>query len=176
MVFLILLILLSAVILFVYILGSQIIMHYRTKVPFVPSAKSDIRDMIDKIPITREDFVLDLGSGDGRVLFLIEQLTRAKVRGYEMPGWAITYAFIKKRLKKSKADFISDSFFNYGWSEATVIYIYLFPFLLERVWQKAKQECAPGTKIISRDFQIPNATPTREWKTPTNHTMRMYIV
>lgn len=158
------------------VLVTQLRTYYLTRVPFIATARADIVDLAKRLPVKSSDIVLDLGSGDGRVLLWLEKLTKATVRGYELSGWPLWYARLKKRYYHSRADFIAGSFFDYGWSEATVIYVYLFPFLLPKIWLKAKSECSPGTKVVSRDFRIPDVKPNREWKTPTGHTIRVYIV
>lgn len=155
---------------------SQLRAHYITRVPFVPTHRSDVVDLVKRLPVTAKDIVIDLGCGNGRVLFVIERLTGATVRGYEMEGWPFWYAKIKRMVLGSKVKFVSGSFFNHNWSDSTIIYAYLLPFLLPKVWEKFKSECAPGTRLVSRDFLVPGVAPTQEWKTPSNHTMRVYTL
>lgn len=172
-------------ILFVFLFGALLLMFMmltemlnfiQTRVPFVPTAKKDIQDLVNRVGITETDFVFDLGSGNGKVLFIVEQLTRARTRGLQRAGWTQIYARIKKLLTHSKTEFISGNFFNSSWSDATIVYGYLYPFLMSQVGEKAKRDCKPGTKIVVRDFPIPNLKLHQSWETPTFHKMFLYII
>lgn len=155
---------------------TEMIVFVRGRVPFVPTTEADIRDLAQRLPITDRDFMFDLGSGNGKVLFLIEDATGARVRGFQYAGWTQWYARLKKLFTKSKAELISGDFFKQPWHEATIIYGYLFPPLMPHVGIKALQECRPGTKIIVRDFPITTLEQKDEWQTPTGHNMYLYII
>ena len=64
----------------VVIMFTELLNFVQTHVPFVPTAKKDLIDMIARAGITREDLVYDLGSGNGKVVFTVEQLTGARQR------------------------------------------------------------------------------------------------
>lgn len=162
--------------LLLFIILTELSNFIMTHVPFVPTRKKDIEDLVKRVNIQPGDKFYDIGSGNGKVVFLIEKLTGAQTMGLQRAGWTQTYAKLKKRLIGSKARFISGNFFDHPWQEANVIYAYLYPFLMSQVGEKAMQDCRPGTKIIARDFYIPNLRLSDSWQTPSNHKIYLYII
>lgn len=162
--------------LIVYMMLTELLNFIQTNVPFRPTAKKDLVDMIHRVGITSSDYVLDIGSGNGKALFIVEQLTGARVRGIQRAGWTQDYAKLRKLVFGSRVELISANFFDHSWAEATVIYGYLYPFLMQKVGEKALGECLPGTKLIIRDFPIPQLKASREWVTPTSHHMYEYVI
>ncbi len=167
-------ILLIGALILLYMMLTEMINFIQTKVPFVPSSKRDIEDMTKRIGITEKDFVIDLGSGNGKVLFIIEKLTGAKTRGLQRAGWTQEYGRLKKFVIGSRVDLVSGDLFKLPWSDATVVYAYLYPPLMRNVGAKFRADCKPGTKLVCRDFYIPEFTPKQEWQTPSDHTMYLY--
>lgn len=155
---------------------TEMIVFVRTRVPFVPSPQKDIAELVRRLPITKRDVVYDLGSGNGKVVFAIEKLSDATVRGYQLAGWTQWYAKMRKTVSGSKAQFISGDFFKYHWGDATIVYAYLYPFLMRSVGDKALADCRPGTKIIARDFPIPNLRLHEHWDMRGKHEIFIYIV
>ncbi len=158
------------------VMFTEMLNFVQTRVPFVPTAEKDIADMAKRVGITKEDFVIDLGSGNGKVLFVIERLTGAGIRGLQRAGWTQWYGKVKKLLTGSKIELISANFFEKSWSDATVVYAYLYPPLMRSVGEKFKEDCKPGTKLVCRDFPVPNMAAIEQWQTPTGHTMYLYKV
>src|SRR5438128_2266947 len=104
-VFLLLVILETAVII------SAFVGFVVTRVPFVSTARKDIEIIVKHLPITEKDFFFDLGSGDGKVVFIVEELSGAKTRGFELTLWTYFLAKIKKVFKHSQAQFRNQNFF-----------------------------------------------------------------
>src|SRR5207248_548166 len=112
--------------------------------------------------------------GSGKVLFAVEKVTGAKVRGFELALWAYLWAKIKKAVKGSRAELKYGNFFKQNFSDATVIYCYLYPPLMRMVGQKVIEDCRQGTKVVSRDFHIPNLQQVASWKSVTGHDIYVY--
>lgn len=155
---------------------TEMLVFVRTRVPFVPTSKRDIERIVKRLPITKDDYVYDLGSGNGRVVFAIEKLSGAHVKGFQLMGWTHWYARLSKKLVGSKAELHGTNFFKHNWGEATVIYAYLYPFLMSQVGAKAALDCRVGTRIIARDFPIPNLTLHERWDMGNNHEIFVYII
>ncbi len=155
---------------------SEMAVFVRTRVPFVPSPRKNISELVAKLPITKDDYVFDLGSGNGKVLFEIEKLSGARVKGFQLGGWTQWFAKLKKLFIGSKAELVSDNFFNHSWSDATIVYAYLYPFLMRDIGSKALAECKPGTRIVARDFFIPTLDLHERWDLGGKHEMFIYII
>lgn len=169
-------VLLLGSLLIVYMMVTELLNFVQTNVPFVPTSKVDLLDMIERVGIAKDDYVFDIGSGNGKVLFAVEDTTGARAKGFQRAGWTQVYAQLRKKLTGSKVELQSGDFFKFSWSDATVIYGYLYPFLMERVGEKARKDCRPGTKIVVRDFPIPNLQLHESWETPAHHTIFVYII
>src|SRR6266404_2400683 len=136
-----LLIMLVFVCVLLFIIVSEFIAFLRTRVPFVPTHAGDIEFIVKQLGITSRNTFYDLGSGNGKVVFLVEDLTGAKVKGFELSWWTILFSKLKAVVKRSKASFISQNFFKADWSGADYVYGYLFPPLMGRVKEKFLAEC-----------------------------------
>lgn len=164
---------------------TELINFIQTRVPFVPTARKDIVDMVSRVGITSTDYVYDLGSGNGKVVFTVSNLTGARTKGFQRSGWTQWYAQLKNYFRKSAAkqkssvELVTGNFFDHSWSDATVIYGYLYPFLMRSVAEKALEDCRPGTKLVIRDFYLPNLSRLIQldsWQTPTGHTIYLYEI
>ncbi len=132
------------------------------KTPFIPTPRQTIFKILEEITIKPNDFIYDLGCGNGRFLFLAYQKQpKAFYFGIEKKifpyFWAKIIQFFKKfkdkNITKNIKFFLKD-IFEINLSSADFIYLYLTPFLLEKLESKLLKELKPGAKIISCDFPL----------------------
>lgn len=177
------LLLLATVLLFV--IFSELVAFLRTRVPFVPTHAGDVEFIVKKLGISNKDTFYDLGSGNGKVVFLVNQLTGAKCIGYELSWWTYLYARLKNWLAfpdKAKrindnvewVQFRNENFFKANWSEANYIYAYLYPPLMGRIEEKFQAEMKPGSVAVVRDFPFPNMPYTEKHFLPKKHEIYIY--
>lgn len=159
-----------------FVFLTELLNFIQTRVPFVPTRKEDIEDIVNRVSISPDDLVYDIGSGNGKVLFLIERLTTAKTMGLQRAGWTQVYAKVRAWVSGSNTQFKSGNFFDSSWQPATVIYAYLYPFLMHQVGEKILRECRPGTRVIVRDFPITNLPLIETWQSPSNHKIYLYQI
>lgn len=138
-----------------FVVVSAFLVFLKTRVPFVPTPIRDLEKLKDLGFLKSGEKILDLGSGDGRVVFKLEKMGMWPA-GTELGRWMYYWAKIRKLWLNSKAEFFRKDLFGMSWKEYNVIYCYLYPPLMRRVGEKAKTELLPGSKVISRDFPIPN--------------------
>jgi hypothetical protein len=124
--------------------------------PYVPSPQSLVADMLKVAEIGPNDFIIDLGSGDGRIV-----LTAAKVFGARGFGVEIKDELVLKANQAAKAEGISDrvkfvkqDLFKTDISQATVLTMYLLPDTVNLLKDKLLNELRPGTRIISHDYPL----------------------
>jgi hypothetical protein len=172
MLFLIVMLLVAVFILF--IITSSFLGFIITRVPFVPTYKGDIEFIVKKLGINSADVFYDLGSGDGKVVFLVEKLSGAKVKGFELTWWTHLLAQLKKSVRRSRAQLVNRNFFKQNWSDANYIYGYLYPPLMGRVEEKFLADCKPGSVAIIRDFPLPNLKPVEVYNLPKKHEIYIY--
>lgn len=121
---------------------------------WVPTPNSLIKAMLDKAKVGPGDFLVDLGSGDGRIV--IEAARRgARAVGIEYnPDMVrLSEASAKKAGVADKAKFYNMDLFEYDFSEATVVSMYLLSELNLRLRPKLL-EMKPGTRIVSNTFNL----------------------
>lgn len=169
-----LLIFLLFVLALLFVITSSLIGFLQTRVPFVPTGRGDIEFIVKKFNLNQSDIFFDLGSGDGKVCFLVEELTGAKTMGFELTWWTHLLAKIKKIFKKSKAEFVCADFFQAPWNDATIVYSYLYPPLMGRVEEKFLKDCKAGSMAIIRDFPFPNLKPNEVYFMPKSHEIYIY--
>lgn len=123
-------------------------------VVWVPSPQALVDRMLDMAKITPNDYLIDLGSGDGRTV-----ITAAK-RGvtalgieYNPDMVALSKANAKKEGVTDKAEFIKADLFETDFSKATVMTMFLLPDINRRLRPKIL-DLKPGTRIVSNTFDM----------------------
>jgi hypothetical protein len=131
--------------------------------PYVPSPQSVVADMLRYAEVGASDFLIDLGSGDGRIV-----LTAAKVFGARGFGVEIKDELVKKSneaaQKEGLADrvkFMKQDLFKTDMSQATVITMYLLPDTVNLLKDKFLKELKPGTRIVSHDYPLTGWIPEK---------------
>jgi len=131
--------------------------------PYVPSPQSVVSDMLRYADVGSEDFVIDLGSGDGRIV-----LTAAKVFGARGFGVEIKDELVKKSNEAAKNEgladrvrFLKQDLFKTDLSQATVITMYLLPDTVNLLKDKFLAELRPGTRIVSHDYPLTGWEPEK---------------
>src|SRR5713101_3706767 len=131
--------------------------------PYVPSPQSVVSDMLRYADVGPNDFLIDLGSGDGRIV-----LTAAKVFGARGFGVEIKEDLVKRANeaahKEGLADrvkFIKQDLFKTDISQASVITMYLLPDTVNLLKDKFLSELRPGTRIVSHDYPLTGWIPEK---------------
>ena len=127
--------------------------------PYVPTAPSVVERMLEVAKVGPQDFVIDLGSGDGRINITAAQKRGARGFGIEIDRELIAKATANARAAgvSDRVSFIEADLFTADLSQATVVTIYL----LKRATMKLRDrlfELKPGTRIVS------HAASMGEWR------------
>jgi len=162
--------------LLILVLGSSAYNLLRTGVPFVPSPVKELAFVYAELGLNSADVLIDLGSGDGRVCFGFERATAGRAVGVELARWGYYWSRLRAKARGSRAQFLRKNFFNQSWAEATVIYSYTLPQVMAQIGAKARSECRGGTKLISRDFEIPGWQPVLAIPAKRGHTFYIYQI
>jgi len=131
--------------------------------PYVPSPTSVVADMLTLAEVGPQDFVIDLGSGDGRIV-----LTAAKVFGARGFGVDINEKLVKEANESAKVQGIADrasftiqDLFKTDIRKATVLTMYLLPNTVNMLKDKLLTELSPGTRILSHDYPLAGWIPEK---------------
>ena len=144
---------------------------------WVPSPPEVIAVMLQLARVNLADVVYDLGSGEGEIV--IEAARRYGVRavGVELDPERIENAH-KKAVAAGVTDrvtFIKRDLFEVDISEATVVTLYLFPEVTERLLPKLLRELKPGTRIVSHDFGLADWAPEQTVEVPLERRRRVHL-
>lgn len=123
-------------------------------IPWVPTPPELVEKMLDMARVTPRDYVIDLGSGDGRtVIAAAKRGARAlgvefNPRLVEMSRRLAADAGVADRAKFHESDLYETDF-----SDATVLVLFLMPQNLRELAPRFL-ELAPGSRIVTNRFQI----------------------
>jgi SAM-dependent methyltransferase len=148
-------------------------------VVWVPSPEATVEKMLDIAKLTPKDYVIDLGSGDGR------NIIAAAKRGASGHGVEYNPDMVElsnRRAKEAgvadKARFIQGDMYEADISKATVLALFLLPENLRRLKPKF-EALPPGSRIVSNTFSIEGWEPVYTETLPNCTswcTVMLYIV
>ena len=143
--------------------GAEDLQPTKDAGPYVPSPQSVVADMLRYADVGPDDFLIDLGSGDGRIV-----LTAAKVFGARGFGVEIKDHLVKQANEAAQKEGIADrvrflkqDLFKTDVSQATVITMYLLPDTVNLLKDKFLAELRPGTRIVSHDYPLTGWIPEK---------------
>jgi hypothetical protein len=130
---------------------------------YVPTPQIAVDEMLRLAKITANDFVIDLGSGDGRIV-----ITAAKKFGARGMGVDLDTVLLKRArdgaTREGVADrvqFVEQNLFETDLSRATVITSYLLPEMNEKLRPKILA-LKPGTRVVAHDYDMGEWQPDEE--------------
>jgi len=137
--------------------------------PFVPTPMPVVERMLELARVSKDDVVFDLGSGDGRVVITAAHRYGARGVGVEInPVWvrdARRYA--EQAGVTDRVTFRIEDLFAIDLREATVVTLYLLPWINRKLAPRFRAELKPGARIVSHEYGI------GDW--PPDHTEQMFV-
>ena len=145
------------VIVLVLFVCCLIILYYLYQGPlFVPTLQTTVQQMVACAHITPGMKVVDLGSGDGRVVIAMAQ-AGAIAHGFEInPGlvWYSRYKIRRLRLT-DKAQIETSDFWKRDLGDYDVITIFGINHVMNRLSEKLATELKPSAIVVSNAFHLP---------------------
>jgi precorrin-6B methylase 2 len=121
---------------------------------WVPTPQELVDKMLDMAKVTPKDYVIDLGSGDGRtVITAAKRGARALGIEYNPDMVELSKHNAAKEGVSDRANFVKADLFESDFSEATVITMFLLPGINIRLRPKIL-DLKPGTRIVSNSFTM----------------------
>ena len=138
--------------------------------PYVPSPETAVAEMLRYARVGPQDFIIDLGSGDGRIVRTAAKVFGARGFGVEIKENLVKLANEEAR-KEGIADrvkFVKQDLFKTDISQATVLTMYLLPDTVNLLRDKLASELKPGTRIVSHDYPLTGWIPedTKQFDLP----------
>jgi SAM-dependent methyltransferase len=135
--------------------------------PYVPTPQVVVDRMLDLAQVKRGDMLVDLGSGDGRMVITAAQKYGARGFGVDidprlvkLSNEAAGRAGVADRVK-----FLQQDLFNTDFHEANVLTLYLLPYVNMALRPKILAELKPGTRVVSHDYGM------QEWRPDAEETL-----
>lgn len=145
----------------------------RSRVPLFLSSAETRSALAGLLPGTPAH-VLDLGCGDGA---LLAELARARPDcrfvGYEHAPLPWLWARLRCRRLPNVSVRLGD-FWPHALSPYDLVYAFLSPAPMERLWAKAAVELRPGALLVSNSFAVPGATAERMLELQDRRRTRLY--
>lgn len=147
---------------------------------WVPTAQRLVETMLELAKLTPQDYLIDLGSGDGRTVITAAK-AGARAHGIEYNPDMVE---LSKRLAATegvadRATFVKADIFESDFSQATVLTLFLLPELNLKL-RPTILALKPGTRVVSNTFPMgdwsPDATETIGPPCPLHCTALLWIV
>jgi len=123
-------------------------------VVWVPTPPEVVEKMLDMAKVTAKDFVVDLGSGDGRnVIAAAKRGAKAVGFEYNPDMVALSRKLAKEAGVADKATFVEGDMYEAEFGEATVLALFLLPTNLEKLKDKILA-LKPGTRVVMNTFTV----------------------
>lgn len=124
-------------------------------VPYVPTPNDVLEQMLDLADVGSGDYVIDLGSGDGRIVIA------AAKRGALGHGIDLDPERVEEARENAESAGVSDrvvflegDIFETDFSKASVITLYLLSSVNEKLRPSLLRELRPGTRVVSHSFDM----------------------
>lgn len=129
--------------------------HALEEVPFVTSPDNVTLEMLRIANVGAQDFVIDLGSGDGRIVILAAKRFGASGLGVEIVPDLVeqSRASARKAEVADRTEFLVQDIFKTDLARASVVTMYLLPDVNLALRPRLLQ-LAPGTRIVSHDWDM----------------------
>jgi SAM-dependent methyltransferase len=130
--------------------------RHEPDVIFVPTPPAVVQTMLKVARVTSDDLVIDLGSGDGRVVIAAATDFGARGVGVEIDPELIQTArhSAERAGVADRVQFLQEDLFQTDISKATVVTLYLMPNLNLKLRSRLLRELKPGTRVVSHAFDM----------------------
>jgi len=132
--------------------------------PFVISGDEVVHRMLRMADVGPNDYLIDLGSGDGRIPIAAAKRYGARGLGVDLDPPLVELARRNAVLEgvSGKVAFEVKDLFDTDLSPATVVAFYLLPDVAMQLRPKLLKELKPGTRIVAHDYNLGDWPPD-EW-------------
>ena len=124
--------------------------------PYVPTPQYIVDRMLRMASVSAKDYVIDLGSGDGRIVITAAKTFGARGMGVDISEKLVDLAVTNshKERVQDKVRFVRQDAFKTDISPASVLTLYLLPKFVLDLRPKMLAELKPGSRIVSHDYSL----------------------
>jgi hypothetical protein len=136
--------------------GAAAAQNLVEEVPFVPTPQAVVEAMLKLAQVRPGDFLIDLGSGDGRIVITAARQFSAEGLGIEYDNTLIARATeaAEQAGVADRVSFIKQDLFETDLSQATVLTLYLLPEVNLSLRPRILEQLRPGARVVSHDWDM----------------------
>lgn len=132
---------------------------WRTRVPLFLSGQ-DAWSAVERLLPTHPARVIDIGSGlGGLVLHLAARRPDCVVSGIEIAPLPWLFSCVRARVTGSPVRFLRGDYHRLNLSNVDVVFAYLSPAAMPRLWEHLSSQLKPGALLLSYEFPIVGLAP-----------------
>jgi ribosomal protein L11 methylase PrmA len=131
--------------------------------PFVPTTSDVVEKMVRAAAIKPDEKIVDLGSGDGRLVIAAAR-AGGEAHGFEINPllvWWSRYK-IKKAGLRDRAFVHQKNFWFQDFSQYDVVMLFGITKIMAKLETKLKSELKPGSRVVSNIFRFPKWESTKD--------------
>ena len=133
------------------------------RAPFITTPDEVVLRMLELAGTGPDDLVVDLGSGDGRIVIAAATAFGARGLGIELDEKLVRASRDKARAARveERVRFVHGDVLTADISAASVVTVYLLPELIGKLQLRFIEDLKPGTRIVSHAFRMAGWRPDR---------------
>lgn len=126
------------------------------EVPYIRTPQVVVDKMLDLAEVGPDDFLIDLGSGDGRIVIAAAKKRGARGFGVELDSnlVAASNEAARKAGVAERARFFTRDLFDTDIHEASVLTLYLLPEVNLQLRPRILSQLKPGARVVSHDWDM----------------------
>ena len=132
---------------------------------YYPTTDSAVTQILKLSQAGSKDTLIDLGSGDGRILIAAARLGAVAI-GYEINLFLVWRS--RRRIHQAKLDKLATvrwkSFWQADFSQATIVTVYLLPNLMNRLQRLLEKKVNHPIRLVANDYPFPQLTPSKRYR------------
>ncbi len=144
--------------------------------PYFPSPIEVVREMLMRADVQPNELVIDVGSGDGRILFLAAEEFGARALGIELDAGLVESSrrAAAARGLEERVQIVHANALDVDLSPAEVVTLYLSADGMELLRFHLERTLKPGTRVVCHGFPVPGWTPV--WSRETDPRLYLYRI
>jgi len=132
---------------------------------YFPTTFATVKQMLKLGQVSAKDTLIDLGSGDGRILIAAGRLG-TKAIGYEINPFLVWKS--RRLIRQAKLEKLAKvywrSFWKADFNQATIITIYLFPNLMNRLQRRLEKKVNHPLLVVANKYPFPHLKPFKQYR------------
>jgi protein-L-isoaspartate O-methyltransferase len=153
-----------AVLPFLGLVGQEKKEEIEKLAPYYPTPESIVEKMLQLGGLKAGEKMVDLGSGDGRIVIMAAQRFRADGTGVEFDDdlWKQSSEKIKALGLQKSARIIHGDILKQDFSSADLVTVYLLPVSNDKIRPLLEKQLKKGARLVAHDFGIAGWTAEKE--------------